>query len=367
MGDEKTGALRRVAMGLVLSLLLASPSLAHVSPGYAHDARILTRHPDWMGKLKDDVRLSQLSLPGTHDTMSFYGGEAVQTQTLSLPNQLESGVRVLDIRCRHIGFGNGVFRFAIVHGATHQNAFFEDVLNAAVTFLKAHPRETVFMRVKEEGDPQNIPPDRDFAKTFSQYWDDARWQAYFWPPPPRDSANPRLEEVRGKIVILRNFPVFSRDPSPPAIYGIDYASFQIQDEFVMRTNWDLYDKWTKVLNHMRAADTGSQNVKYMNYLSASRGSFPYFVASGHSNPATGAARLATGRTTPGWRNSWLDFPRVDCWRVFWTNFCTIAFEGTDILTYERLASFKRVGIIMADFPGPGLIDRVIALNAKYKK
>lgn len=353
----KAGRLQSAVVGALLSLFLASPSFAHVSPGYAYDARVMTRHPDWLGKLRDDVRLSQLSMPGTHDTMSFYGGVAVQTQTLSLPNQLESGIRVLDIRCRHIGDGKFTFRFAIVHGATHQNAFFDDVLNATADFLKRHPRETVFMRVKEEGEPENTNG-RPFEMTFERYWNTQAWRDYFWRPGRRDDnpANPTLGQVRGRIVVLRNFPA-------TAPFGIDYASFNIQDEFVMRTNWDLYDKWIKVLNHMRAANTGSQDVKYMNYLSASRGSFPYFVASGHSNAATGARRLATGRTTPGWRHAWPDFPRVDCL----LGICTIAFEGTNVLTYQGMPAYKRVGVIMADFPGPGLIDRTIALNDRYKK
>jgi len=104
MRDKMTGALRRVAMGLILSLSFASVSLAHESPGYAHDARVLTRNPDWMGKLKDDVKLSQLSIPGTHDTMSRFGGPIVETQTLTLANQLESGIRVFDMRCRHVRY-----------------------------------------------------------------------------------------------------------------------------------------------------------------------------------------------------------------------------------------------------------------------
>jgi 1-phosphatidylinositol phosphodiesterase len=350
--SSRTGAVRSVAIGVFLSLSLAAPGFAHPSPGYAHDARVLTRNPNWLGKLKDDVRLSQLSLPGTHDTMSFFGGDAVQTQTLSLPNQLLSGIRVLDIRCRHVRFRDHVF--AIVHGSTHQNAFFGDVLDATVNFLRSHPRETVFMRVKEEGTPENVT--QSFDATFRlEYWSVARWRDFFWKPGAGDRNNPTLGEIRGKIVVLQNFPGIRN-------YGVDYTSFNIQDEFVMRTNWDLYDKWIKVQNHLRAANTGAQDVKYMNYLSASRGSFPYFVASGHSNPASGAPRLATGRTTPGWRRSWPDFPRVNCF----IGICTIAFEGTNILTYERLQNFGRVGVIMSDFPGPGLIDKTIARNDRYK-
>jgi len=104
----------------------------------------------------------------------------------------------------------------------------------------------------------------------------------------------------------------------------------------------------------------------MNYLSGSgvgtshRLPFPYFVVSGHGHPATDANRLSTGRTTPAW-NSWPDFPRVNCF----LGICTIAFEGTNTLTYGGILNgyyTKRVGIIMTDFPGWDLINRIICLN-----
>lgn len=352
MRNEKSRAFHTVAIGVLLSVVLAAPSPAHVSPGYAHDSRVLTRHPDWMGKLRDDVRLSQLSIPGTHDTMSFYGGDKVQTQTLSLPNQLESGIRVLDIRCR-----NSHNKFAIYHGAVYQNAYFDDVLTAAMRFLEKHEGETVFMRVMEERAPENST--WTFEETFRiRYWNSLLWGRFFWKPRDREN-NPTLSQVRGRIVVLRNFPA-GQD------FGVDYNTFNIQDYHNVGSNWDLYDKWIKVLNHMRAANAGPQDTKYMNYLSASGskpGSFPYFIASGHSNPATGAPRLATGRTTPGWRRSWPDFPRVNCF----LGICTIAFEGTNVLTFQGMPAYKRVGVIMADFPGPGLIDRTIALNDRLKK
>lgn len=63
--------------------------------------------------------------------------------------------------------------------------------------------------------------------------------------------------------------------------------------------------------------------------------------------------------------------RVNCVGVY----CTIAFEGTNILTYEfvaspstanglSLSSFAYVGIVVADFPGQGLIDILIGLNSQ---
>src|SRR5262249_36532427 len=104
---------------------------------------------------------------------------------------------------------------------------------------------------------------------------------------------------------------------------------------------------------------GNENKLYINYLSGATGVFPYFVASGKSNPATDAPLLSTGETTPMW-NNYPDFPRTACVG----DACTISFEGTNNLTYNWLAGVqrKRVGIIMADFPGYGLIQQVIALN-----
>ncbi len=268
---------------LVLFASIPGTSQAHESPGYSHDSKAKTSNPRWMTALKDGTRLSELSIPGTHDTMSFYGGDAVQTQTMSLPNQLESGVRVLDIRCRHIADV-----FAIHHGAFFQKVFFGDVLNMSIDFLKKNPDESVLMRVKQEYTPDNNT--RTFAETFHDYWE--RYRSHIW---DATSDNPTLGDIRGKVVILQNF-------SAGRKYGVDYDSFSIQDQYHLGTNWDLYDKWLDVKKHLEKANGAIDSIKYMNYLSGSGGSFPYFVASGHSSPGTSAPRLATGRTTPGWKN-----------------------------------------------------------------
>lgn len=133
-------------------------------------------------------------------------------------------------------------------------------------------------------------------------------------------------------------------------------------EYDLDTNWDLYGKWVDVKEQYQDANSsteGSRNF-YINFLSGSGGSFPYFVASGRSSPGTGASRLLTGLTTLTSPNKYPDFPRIDCF----AGICSIAFEGTNILSYEYLesADINFAGIVYADFPGHGLIDRIIALN-----
>jgi 1-phosphatidylinositol phosphodiesterase len=136
----------------------------HSHPAYTHKDWTGRYRADWLADFQDSVPLSKISMPGTHDTMSFYGGDAVQTQSMSLRTQLMSGIRALDIRCRHIEN-----RFAIHHGFVYQNANFDDVLQATQEFLSKHPTETIIMRVKEEYNPTGNT--RTFASTFKYYLD----------------------------------------------------------------------------------------------------------------------------------------------------------------------------------------------------
>ncbi|ANN35658.1 hypothetical protein BK704_34240 [[Bacillus thuringiensis] serovar konkukian] len=335
---------------LLIAITLVHPPFissvfAHNHPGYSHDSTIGYQNPNWMKDIKDNVRLSDLSIPGTHDSMAFYGGDITQTQTMSLATQLNSGVRFFDIRNRHIENS-----FAIHHGPVFQHAFFgKDVVEEMIKFLKNNPHETILMRVKEEHTPSNNS--RSFADTFE--WYKEIYSPYFW---NAISDNPTLGEVRGKIVVLQDF-------SSPKKHGINYHTLKKQDNYNLGTNWDLYNKWTAVKTHLFEANTSYQNGKkemYLNYLSGSGGAFPYFVASGHSSPGTSAARLSTGLTTPGWKDSYPDFPRVDCF----IGICTIAFEGTNVLSADLIASnnFSYSGIIAADFPGRGLIENTININ-----
>ena len=60
------------------------------------------RNQTWMSTLDDGVPLRQLTIIGTHSSMSTgTWGDAFQTQGSSLATQLASGMRALDIRCRH--------------------------------------------------------------------------------------------------------------------------------------------------------------------------------------------------------------------------------------------------------------------------
>jgi 1-phosphatidylinositol phosphodiesterase len=168
-----------------------------------------------------------------------------------------------------------------------------------------------------------------------------------------------LDQARGKFIIMSDNADFDSR-------GLDYGSSDIQDEYNLSHNWDLYKKWLKVKNHLYKAQRGDGKTFYINYLSgASLFVRPYFVASGHITPGTSAPRLSTGVISIWYlKKAYPDFPRVSCQ----LGLCTIAFEGTNILARDHIKHYnggrqkRTVGIIVADFPGEDLIHEIIRNN-----
>ncbi|MEN8651278.1 phosphatidylinositol-specific phospholipase C [Streptomyces sp. 21So2-11] len=169
---------------------------------------------DWMAGTGDSTPLQRLTIPGTHDSGARVGGPWVACQNTSVAEQLNSGVRFLDVRCRATGDS-----FAIHHGAYYQNLMFGDVLIACQDFLRARPSETVLMRVKQE---YSEVADAEFRRVFDLYLDRKGWRPLF----RIDSGLPTLGQARGKVVLLAD-----NGGLPGVRYG-DSALFDIQDDYM---------------------------------------------------------------------------------------------------------------------------------------
>ncbi|XP_072259137.1 1-phosphatidylinositol phosphodiesterase-like [Pyxicephalus adspersus] len=205
--------------------------------------------PDWMSSLPDNLPLSFLAIPGTHDTMAFFGGSLAECQSWSLLNQFNAGVRFLDIRPRH--YQN---RLPIFHGVSYQRTYFDQVLNDTVTFLKQYPSETVIMRVKEEYDPyQNT---RSYYKSIAEVVNQIGEQWFL-----RSSSLPTLGAARGKIIILQQFSSNGEGPDfgPPYPGGMSISDeYQVTDDAV---------KWAEVERHLKVAQNGDPERAYLTYCS----------------------------------------------------------------------------------------------------
>lgn len=217
----------------------------------------------WMSGLQDNISLTKISIPGTHDSGARVDAPVVsgtaKTQDLSIAEQLNAGVRFLDIRCRHIDNA-----FTIHHGAIYQNLNFDDVLNACYTFLNSHPSETIIMSVKEEYDASNTT--RSFEQTFDSYVqkNPSKWDL---------GANiPTLGAVRGKIKLLRRFSSGTTkgiNASPWA----DNTTFDINNSGVQLKVQDYYkvtnndDKWNGISSLLNEAKNDTNGKLFVNFTS----------------------------------------------------------------------------------------------------
>lgn len=218
---------------------------------------------NWMSFLPDSLYLGELTIPGTHDSGALYEPVAgtAKTQNLSIAEQLNAGVRFLDMRCRHFNDS-----FTIHHGAIYQHLNFDDVLEACRNFLDNHPDEVIVMSVKPEHEA--VGNTKSFVEVFQDYVDKDSTLWY------QQDGVPRLGDSRGKIVLLRRF-------SADNFWGIDagngwqdQATFQIdrgnyslhvQDEYVVGNNNDKISAVEALLS--QANDSQVESDLFLNFSS----------------------------------------------------------------------------------------------------
>ncbi|GAA4672348.1 phosphatidylinositol-specific phospholipase C [Phytohabitans rumicis] len=328
------------ALGVLGAGVLAVALIVVPQPAFAADASYRTlsaaRNPDWMGGLASGASLAALSIPGTHETLAIHGGDYVQAQenfgdsAATLTAQLNAGIRMIDIRAR-VNEGN---TFTIHHGATYQVANFDDVLDKLAAFLAAHPGETVIMRLKQEctgetGSCVDASGQNSFPDIFDAYV--AARPGLFWAPSvtrASAAAVPTLGAVRGKVVLaVLNGPRGGRFSN----YGLaqfsgwnDGSSTYVQDEYNVPSVFSIPAKREAVSDFLATTNAGDPTKLYVNFASgAGAGAPPYWVAGG----------------------------------ALWE-------QGVDpyVLDYLNDNTLSRTGVLMLDFPGGGLINKIISIN-----
>ncbi|MCU7727300.1 phosphatidylinositol-specific phospholipase C [Actinoplanes sp. KI2] len=329
----------RVAAALgIAAVLISSPE-----PAFAADASYRTlssaANPDWMRGLADSRSLASLSVPGTHETMAIHGGAWTQTQEDfgdsggTLAAQLTAGIRMIDIRAR-VNDGN---TFTIHHGASYQNANFDDVLGRLATFLAAHPGETVLMRLKQEctgeiGSCTDASGQNSFTQIFDSYVAENR--ALWWTPGVSgDAAMPTLGEVRGKVVLVV---MNGAHGGRFAGYGLaqfadwnDGSSTYVQDNYNVPNIGAIATKRDQVRRFLDATSAGDPARMYVNF-------------------ASGASVFAQPQSVAGGA---LGVQGVDPFLLIYLN------QGPDVHT-----PVTRTGVLMLDFPGGGLINKIISFD-----
>ncbi|MFF5287844.1 phosphatidylinositol-specific phospholipase C [Paractinoplanes globisporus] len=330
---------RAAAIGALIAVLV----VAAPQPALAADSSYRTLssagNPDWMRGLADSRSLASLSIPGTHETMAIHGGAWTQAQEDfgdsggTLAAQLTAGIRMIDIRAR-VNAGN---TFTIHHGATYQNANFDDVLGRLSAFLSAHPGETVLMRLKQEctgeiGSCSDATGQNSFSAIFNAYVQ--KYPGLFWTPSVSgDAAMPTLGGVRGKVVLVV---MNGAHGGRFAGYGLaqfgdwnDGNSTYVQDNYNVPNVGAIATKRDQVRRFLDATSAGDPARMYVNF-------------------ASGASIFAQPQQVAGGA---LGVQGVDPFLLIYLN------EGPDVHT-----PVTRTGALMLDFPGGGLINKILSFN-----
>lgn len=151
----------------------------------------------WMKNIPDDFLLSEINLPGSHDSCSkkVQFSYFSKCHDLSIFEQLNIGVRFLDIRLEKTGN-----KLKTVHGIADcynsakgkEPLLLEDVLYDCKAFLKANPSETVIISIKRD---HGASSEETFNVFYENYLkDDPVWYT--------QNRIPNLYEVRGKLVLV---------------------------------------------------------------------------------------------------------------------------------------------------------------------
>lgn len=172
-----------------LGLLFSSAKANQVS-------EIPQNYQTWMQKyVSDNQKVGDISLPGTHDSaaykmngISIFAAFWAKTQDWTITDQLNNGVRFLDLRvCED---------FTMHHGVAWVGENFPYHLNEIRQFLDKNPKEFVFVRIKDEESNPNLTY---FKRKVDDYIQSQGLGKYFATNLSRSTT---AKDVRGKIILL---------------------------------------------------------------------------------------------------------------------------------------------------------------------
>jgi len=234
-------------------------------------------YTNWMSKIDDGSSIADITIPGTHDSGAFDCDTGatelkwVLAQSLTIRQQLDLGVRWLDIRVRAQETDNGYY-LGVYHDKYYLNLSFYSVLKTAKEFLEDHPSEAVMITIKQE---HSSLSDGDFSKEIYKKLEAIGLSKFYL---EQDSL-PAMGEVRGKIVVFRRFAlgdlghkmgynVYWNDQTTGEGHHHNNYSFYVQDYYHVDPG-TYFSKtqyvWATMLH---ALGGGHDGTLYLNYASA---------------------------------------------------------------------------------------------------
>jgi len=198
--------MKKILISVLLCLLLISCKDFSLDPGSKVNG---PNSSSWMSLVEDNTKLINLSIPGTHDSCAMYDFMGMSStgsnQDLTLKEQLEAGVRFVDIRPCLVGD-----ELIITHGITKQHITLDEVFEILFDFLEAHPSETITIAFltewKDECDfshlyeylKEFIPTKKDYLITGSSLGE-------------KKLSELTMSECRGKIILTSRMYFYTKE------------------------------------------------------------------------------------------------------------------------------------------------------------
>ena len=290
------------------------------SEGYqetiVHVYDLPTPASDWLSMIKDNTKVCQLSIPGTHDTMTGMGfyqptleyifNATAISQVSTLQEQMEHGIRFFDIRpvvsidtLQTDPKEKKILRLA--HGISEINVTLKEALDQMQSYLAAHTSEFFIVKLQADNGLEN---QSDWVNLLGKVLiDDTKYAGLFvtnWTPAIT------VNDMRGKILLIsrydlrnllykgQNYPTIycnwtdedadineSLDPTAQhgcGLYKIDNsvetspdATLYVQDYFKTNKQVRLDNKKKTVIDMMtdaRTAIAADNNTWIINHTSA---------------------------------------------------------------------------------------------------
>ena len=236
---------------------------------------------DWMAKVDGALTLSEISMPGTHDSATEYVTLPLigRCQDSSIAQQLDMGVRVLDIRLNTHDNGDGTVSLTLSNSIldckasaslTADALSFDAVVADCRAFLAAHPTETILMLVKHEHGDADARQVEDAL--LASFGDGGGLYT--------ENRDPALDEVRGKIVLARRYGAGEEglsglnfcwaDQGGSGVAGIPCVTQTVSDNLALCVQdhyaYGTQDKWNAVAYCIDRSQA-EKGTLLLNYLS----------------------------------------------------------------------------------------------------
>jgi 1-phosphatidylinositol phosphodiesterase len=294
----------------------------------------------WMGKLPDDTRIVDMTIPASHDAAAVYGcpdpvsKEFAKTQDYNIQQQLEMGIRFFDFRFRCTGNS-----FALHHGVCYQQQMFGSVLNTIDQFLEKNPTEVVFILAKQAGQGSQPQPNSDsFLSILERYVSTAPNR--FWRNTSGGFINPG--ELAGlKLGTLRSKIVLFQLGAPRNLFSSSIKYDQNPNILIQENHFvsDLNKKNTRTIKHLNNVYSTKDDLLYITYVN------------GNAFAGTGEQIAKAMVASVGFQLSYT--PRQVANSV-----------NPTISKHLNELSYGRYGVVMLDFPSQDLVDKLIRSNQR---